>query len=493
MNYVAQAAGGVAALVITPLLVHHLGRSAFGLWILASTVIGYFELFEVGFGATTLKLIAEDAYVRPSRAVRTLNTSLAVLVPLGIVALGLALVIALMSPFIFRVPQGLHNQAVVLFALLALGLAVSIPGDTFGGALQGFQRWDLLSTANTLLIIVTAAVSVAVVLGHGGLVLLAATTTAASIAFHGVRWAMLRRIFPEARLRPGLVDRSRLGLMARMSGWFVVNDVANTITSTSDLVVVSVIFGVRTAAVYAIGFKLAQVATNARGAFTGMLFPHASATARNEGPEALRAIAADGTRIGLLASLAPALILVMLASPGIRAWVGPGYEQSARVLMVLVAAFAVSSLVAPMASVLYGAGRIRTMSLIACANAMSNLGLSILLAHVIGPVGVAVGTLGGALLIWLPGVLIMGRRVLGVTPLQLARTSVTPHILPAGAAAAVLFALRTVIAGSIAGLVLTAGAAVAVYGAGYLLVGATRSERRRARELALRILPGRQR
>jgi peptidoglycan biosynthesis protein MviN/MurJ (putative lipid II flippase) len=133
------------------------------------------------------------------------------------------------------------------------------------------------------------------------------------------------------------------------------------------------------------------------------------------------------------------------------------------------------------------------MSLIACANAMSNLGLSILLAHVIGPVGVAVGTLGGALLIWLPGVLIMGRRVLGVTPLQLARTSVTPHILPAGAAAAVLFALRTVIAGSIAGLVLTAGAAVAVYGAGYLLVGATRSERRRARELALRILPGRQR
>jgi O-antigen/teichoic acid export membrane protein len=493
MNYVSQAAGGIAALVVTPLLLHHLGQSAFGLWVLASSVVGYFELFEFGFGAATVKMIAEDAYVRPSRAVRTLNTSLAVLVPFGIFAFGLALVVALNAPSIFTVPAALHNETVLLFVLLALGLAVSIPGDAFGGALQGLLRWDLLSAANSLQIFLTAGVSAAVVLAHGGLVALAAYTTAVSISFHGVRWAMLRRILPEARLRPGLVDRSRLGVMARMSGWFVVSDVANTVTSTSDLVVVGVIFGVRPAAIYAIGYKLAQIATNARGAFTAMLFPHAAATARNEGPEALHAVATDGTRLGLLASLAPTLVLVILASSGVRAWVGPGYEQSARVLMVLVAAFFVGSLATPMTNILYGAGKVRTMSLIASANAICNLGLSILLAHLIGPVGVAVGTLGGALFVWLPGVLIMGRRALGVTPYQLLRTSVAPNILPAAAAAAVLFALRPAVAGSIGGLVLTAGAAVAVYLAGYLLVGATPYERGRVRNLARRVLPARQR
>src|SRR5271169_3894571 len=104
LNYISQGSAAVAAIVVTPLLLHHLGRSAFGIWILASTVIGYLELFELGFGGAAVKLMAEDANVRPERAVRTLNTAFAILLPLGVLALGLGVVVSLLAPDLFTIP-----------------------------------------------------------------------------------------------------------------------------------------------------------------------------------------------------------------------------------------------------------------------------------------------------------------------------------------------------------------------------------------------------
>ena len=83
MNYVAQIVAAVAAIVITPLLLKHLGQSLFGVWILASSVVTYLQLFAAGFGGATTRLVAEDAAERPEVAVRTLNTTFFVLLPWG--------------------------------------------------------------------------------------------------------------------------------------------------------------------------------------------------------------------------------------------------------------------------------------------------------------------------------------------------------------------------------------------------------------------------
>src|SRR5580704_10484996 len=142
MNYAAQGLTALSAVVLTPILLHHLGKSTYGLWVVASGAVVYLELFELGFGGATTKLIAEDASVRPDSALRTLNTTFFVLLPLGLLAL-------------------LGGVG------LAFALATSIPGDTFGGALVGHQRYDLLASANASMTFATAAVSIAVVVTGG--------------------------------------------------------------------------------------------------------------------------------------------------------------------------------------------------------------------------------------------------------------------------------------------------------------------------------------
>ena len=46
MNYAAQGLTALAAVVLTPILLHHLGKTTYGLWVVASGAVAYLELFE---------------------------------------------------------------------------------------------------------------------------------------------------------------------------------------------------------------------------------------------------------------------------------------------------------------------------------------------------------------------------------------------------------------------------------------------------------------
>ena len=71
-----------------------------------------------------------------------------------------------------------------------------------------------------------------------------------------------------------------------------------------------------------------------------------------------------------------------------------------------------------------------------------NLALSISLALVMGPVGVAVGTLGGILLVRLPGYMVAGCRATGVRVSTFLWQAVVPNILPGVGCVAVLLGPR---------------------------------------------------
>jgi O-antigen/teichoic acid export membrane protein len=491
MNYAAQGLTALSALVLTPVLLHHLGKTTYGLWVVAGGAVAYLELFELGFGGATTKLIAEDASIRPEQAVRTLNTTFFVLVPLGVVALIAGVGLAFGLPHIVHVATDLRTSFVVVVAVLAVALAVSIPGDTFGGALVGHQRYDLLAASNASMTLVTAGACVAVVVLGGGIVLLAVTSTAISILFQLVRLAMVSRIMPGTRISPRLVDPTQRRHALHLSGWFLLQAVLAAIYTTGDVMIVGIVLGLRDAAIYAVGSKLAAAAISGLDSMAQVFFPYASAAARNREPGALAEIAIDGTRASLAAGLMISLVFIVLASPGIRAWVGPGYATSAQVLVVLAAATALASPVRALSNILNGTGKLPLVCAIRSVEVTVNLVLSITLALVMGPVGVAVGTLGGILLVRLPGYLVAGCRSTGLRVSTFLWRAVVPNILPALGCAAVLLGLRSVVGQSLPWLMLQGALGAATYLVLYFTTGATPGERQRGLAFITRPLPTR--
>ncbi len=491
MNYAAQGAAALSALVLTPILLHHLGQSLFGVWVLATSAVGYLELFELGFGGATTKLIAEDASVRPVAALRTLNTTFFVLVPLGLLALLAGVVVSFIFPGLVHVAPHLRTQVTVVVAVLAFGLAVSIPGDTFGGALVGHQRYDLLALSNASLVACTTGACIGIVETGGGIVGLAIATTVISIVFQGVRLFMVSRILPGTRISTRLIDKAQKSRTRRLSGWFLVHALLDAVYQTGDVMVVGIVLGLRPAAIYAAGSKLANAAVTGLDSMAQVFFPHVSASQRNDGSTALADVAIDGTRVTLVAGFMVCAVFIILAGPAIKAWVGAGYGTSATVLMVLTAGTVLASPVRALSTVLVGANKLPAMAIFGGAEVIVNLTLTITLALMIGPVGVAVGTLGGIVLVRLPGFLFLGCRTLGMRIRTFLRRTVVPNILPLVTCSVVLLGLRRYASHSLFTLFMVAIVGCVTYVVTYLLTGATPGEKHRGLAFVTRPLPQR--
>jgi O-antigen/teichoic acid export membrane protein len=491
MNYFAQGLTALSAAVLTPILLHHLGKSTYGLWVVASGAVAYLELFELGFGGATTKLISEDADVRPELALRTLNTNFFVLVPLGLIALAVGVGLSFAMPHLVHVSPDQRDGFIVVVFLLGLGLATSIPGDSFGGALVGHQRYDLLAASNATMTVATTVAGILVVLAGGGVVLLALVTSAISILTHLLRLSMVRAIMPGTRISPRLIDRGQRRHALRVSGWFLLGAVLSAIYATGDVMIVGIVLGLRDAAIYAVGSKLAAATINGLDAMAQVFFPHASSAARNREPGALGEITIDGTRVTFGAGLMVSLALIVLAGPGVRAWVGPGFGTSAQVLLVLAIATALASPVRAMGNILIGAGRYPLAAAIRGGEVTVNIALSVTLGLVMGPVGVAVGTLGGILLVRLPTQLVAGCRATGVHTWTFVQRALLPNVVPAIGCTASLFVLRLVPLQSLAWVVLEAILACMVYLVLFFLTATSPAERRRTMAFVTRPLPAR--
>lgn len=480
-NYAAEALNAVVALVTTPILLHHLGTDAFGIWVLAGSVILYLELFEFGFGSATTKLVAEDALVDPEAVTRTVNTSIAVLTLFGLAALVVGLVAARLAPTWFSMPGQLEQQAVVTFAILSVSLAVSIPLDTFGGALTGHQRIDLLSMTNLALNLLTGLGAVTVVLLGGGLVPLALGAAAVSLAMHPVRWRLLKRLVPTMRLSLRHVDRHRIRSTARTSGWFLLRDVAIVAINRIDLLVVGVALGVREVGLYAIGLKLAQLGHKALVPLAAVFFPHASSLSRRGSQSDIGALLVDGTRIAMLAGMPIMLALGILSDLTVRAWVGQGHQVAASVLVWLALGRGLMSATETPRGLLAGAGHIKAVAVLTVVEAAANLALSVALVGPLGPAGVALGTVLAVVLVSLPTSILLAGRVAGVSVRSLASKAFAPHLVPVCLTTGMLLLARHLLPAASVLVVPAAILAFVLYVACYVVLAATDAEQERMR------------
>ena len=206
---------------------------------------------------------------------------------------------------------------------------------------------------------------------------------------------------------------------------------------------------------------------------------------------ALAEIAVDGTRVTLAAGLLASLVLIILASPGIHAWVGPGYGISAQVLIVLAAGTAFASPVRAVGNILIGSGKLPKVCAIRGVEVTLNLALSVSLGLAIGPVGIAIGTLAGIVLVRLPGYMVAGCRSMGMRVSTLFTRAILPNVVPAVGCTAAMLLLRLVPLTSLPWLFVVALAGCGAYIGLYLVTGATPSERGRALAFVTRPLPPR--
>jgi len=296
------------------------------------------------------------------------------------------------------IPKSLVGQAQFLLLLLAFDMALSIPMDTFGGALNALQRFDLLNYSLIAVTICQAVAWVVVLSLHGGLVALGIVTVAISLVGQLSRLIMAHRLLPWFRLSLRRFDRTILKTFSLATGWYSLAQVSQAVINLSDVLIVGAAAGVQAAAVYAVAQRLALLPQRVVQPRAFLLFAKAGQlAARNDGP-GLRESTDQVVGFVRYLSVPAAIVLGFLAGPAVEVWVGPLYRVAAECIGLLCIAAVVQAWGQAVSLAISGAGYPKLASILYGGEAVIHVGLGIVLSSRYGAVGMAEAALIGAVL-----------------------------------------------------------------------------------------------
>jgi O-antigen/teichoic acid export membrane protein len=392
-SWFALAVNVVTGIFLSPYILHRLGDTAFGLWILIFSITGYYGLFDLGIRSSIVRYVAKYSATNEEEELNQLvNTAMFSYSGIGVVAMAITLAAAHYVNSIFHIPADFVSTARWLLLMAGAAVSLGFPLGVFSGILEGLQRFYLLNSVNVSSTLIRALLIV-VALRHGGGLLTVAFITVSLPLFNGLVNAAA--VFRHLRLRlgPQYVSRSSLRLIAGYSGTTFLIIVAGRLRFKTDAMVIATFISAAAVTYFTIGSRLVDYATEFVHSMAQIFVPMSSQSDALGELKRLQQIFVAGNRMCALAILPVSAILIILGKSVIEAWMGARYiSASYPVLIVLVIPSTMMLMQAASSRVLFGMGKHQTLAKVTLAEGIANLVLSVLLVRKYGIIGDAVGT-----------------------------------------------------------------------------------------------------
>ncbi len=392
--YGVYAAAIVSGLVVTPVVIHSIGKSAFGVWSFIGSVTIYLSVLDFGVGPSIVRFAAEAHGRSADDDINEVaSTGLAMYAVIGLITLPIGLALAWIVPIAVDAPHDLIWDARIATLLVVISLAVRFPLGLFNNLLVARQRWDVQNLANFLSTVMYALLVVLLLPRWGGLVLLGALTLVTTVFRLALPLAWLRRELPKLRIARRFVDRARLRALTVFSSSNFLVHIAQKIVFSTDVIVVGIVLGSAASGVYSVPAKLFALVFGLGTAATSLMFP-AFAQFQGSGDTARqRRLLLIGLRAGTALMLLLALPLLLIPDLLIHAWIGGGFQQSYAVMAILAGVLLIHQPIYILTQYLIAVGRQRSIAIVSIVTTLANIALSFALAWIWGIWGVAVSTL----------------------------------------------------------------------------------------------------
>ncbi len=335
---VATAVTGIAAaLIATPLIIHHIGRAGYGVWTVSMAFVIYLGIVEAGFAPTAQRFLALARGGGDERgAALVFWSTLAFYATIGLLAFVVVEALAPQIASVFRFPPRLEQDAADLLRIVGLAMPLGLLVAALANALQGFERF-------TAVAITSALGSLAYL---GALVLLIDR----DVSLAGLGWAVIVQqgvlvltravlVVDVLRTRPGLVSRDDARAMASLSARLQVSVMSLIVNGQSDRVVAGIVAPPAVVGQVGIASQLAESGRMVAAAPLVPVFNRFSALHGSGDEPGLRAAFARTDRAWVVGVLGAVAVGIACAGPLVTGWLGHGYALAGAFATMLVAAY----------------------------------------------------------------------------------------------------------------------------------------------------------
>ena len=380
--------------LLTPVMIHHLGAVDYGVWVLASSVLDYYGLLDLGMRSAMFRYVAlfRGGTLR-DEVDRTFSSALLLVTGTAVLICALSLGVACLLPRFVSLHGTSPRVLGWLIFLLGSSIAVMFPTRMLATYISAHQRWDLYNAAGIATTITRAIVIVVLLkLGYGILAIAIATLIVAFLSL-GQHVVFLLIADPRVRVNLRLITIGRIRELFSFGMRSLLVLLGDYLRFYSDSAVIASILSVGLVTPFNVATRLIECFRSVVIAAGGPVLGAMTELNGGHRQKDLRELLLRSTRLlGLLSILGGVLLLVDGRSL-LRLWVGKELLSAYPLVVVLALGYTVNLVQHPTLLIIIAKGRHGPLGWWTIAEGVANIVLSVIWGMSHGLIGVAMGTI----------------------------------------------------------------------------------------------------
>jgi len=355
-------ANAMVGFFLTPVILHHLGDEAFGLWVLITTMVGYYGLFDTCLCGPVIRYVSRHNELGDAEGINQAVTT-AFYSYCGVCLLVIASVFLLAPslPHFFSVQPNLNGPFRRLFLLAGVMQALMLPLAVFAATLRAATRFDQAYMLRVASLVFRVMAVIAVIHLHGGLFAMGAAVVIPNLFLYSAQVPLAFRAIPGMSLHPQWMSKSVLHDMFRYSSVSFTVGVGEKLRDYIYPVIIAKTLSSVAVTFFSLPMKLMAVPLEGIGTMTEIVNPISSKLEGRSDFATLRKLIQFSVQSAFLVLVPIVTFLFIFGKEVLSVWLGAKYASAYPIVLLLVSGMGPAATQCCAQSMLFGIERHRAL------------------------------------------------------------------------------------------------------------------------------------
>lgn len=401
LSYVVLALHNLVGLLYTPFMLRMMGKSEYGLYSIAASIVAYLMVLDLGFGNAIVRYTAKfRAENKCKEQYEMFGMFFLLYCGIGIIALMAGGILYLNAENIFDAAMTANEleRTKFILALMIFNLAISFPFSLFGSVITAYEQFVFQKVVLIFRIILNT-VTMIVLLNFGyKAVAMVVVTTVFNILTLGLNYWYCKH-YLKIKLKFARFQWGFLKEVSIYSFWIFLNAIMDRIYWSTGQFVLGAFVGTAAVAVFAVAIQLEHMYMSFSSAISGVFLPKVTAMAVRESNGT--AISDLFIKTGRIQYCVMVLVLsgfFLFGRQFIHLWAGEGYDDAYIISMLFFVPLTVPLIQNLGITILQARNQMKFRSLLYLCISLVSLGAQIPLSKYFGGIGCACAIAGALVL-----------------------------------------------------------------------------------------------
>lgn len=401
LSYVVLALNNLVGLFYTPFMLRMMGKSEYGLYSIAASIIAYLTILDLGFGDAIVR------YTAKFRAEGKLEEQYKMFGMFFLLYCGIGLISLLAGGVLYWNAGNIFDAAMtanelertkVILLLMVLNLAITFPFSLFGSIITAYEQFIFQKVVAIVRIILNTATMIVVLnLGYKAIAMVVVTTIF-NILTLGLNFWYCKHCL-KIKLKFARFEWGFLKEVSIYSFWIFLNAIMDRIYWSTGQFILGAYAGTAVVAVFAIAIQLERMYMGFSTAISGVFLPKVTAMAVKESDG--KAISDLFIKTGRIQYCVMILVLTgffLFGRQFIHLWAGEGYDDAYIIAMLFFVPLMVPLIQNLGITILQARNQMKFRCLLYLFISLASLAAQIPLSKYYGGIGCACAIAGGLVL-----------------------------------------------------------------------------------------------